>query len=158
MIRMIIAAVVFIYMQGCSSFASMSDFEKSSAEINFKEKSNINFSKSGIWTWDGTDEYFFRIGSDSEKELYKEIEHIIGHSGYKVVKSDEQNKVILARKLITLNEWYSISGTYIKKDTDSYQVYIKVKVTQDITGGATENRAEQLGRRICQITRKCIIK
>lgn len=45
------------------------------------------------------------------------------------------------------NEWNSITGVYYKVDLNKQklQVYINTKITQDITGGWSENRAKKVG-------------
>ena len=46
------------------------------------------------------------------------------------------------------NEWSSITAVFYKIQKSKIQVYLKTKISQDITGGWRENRAMKVGQLI----------
>lgn len=156
MIKNLIVLLMVITASGCTSVARVSNFESSSSKIDFAGLAKTHDSSSGaIWSWKCKNEYFIYVQNMAMSQLSSLLKKSVGSSGYSIVKSSEDGSAIIAEKGITLNEWGSVVGVYSSLKEGEFQIYIKVEITQDITGGWVENRAKRLGMHICSQTNLC---
>lgn len=156
MIKNFIVLLMVITASGCTSVARVSNFENNSSQIDFSELAKTHDSSSdAIWNWKGKNEYFIYVQNMDRSELSSLLKKSVESSGYTIVKSSEDGSAIIGEKGIRLNEWGSVVGVYSSLKEDEFQVYIKVEITQDITGGWMENRAKRLGMHICSQINFC---
>ena len=156
MIRKIITILMIIAVSGCTSIASVSNFETSASQIDFnKLEQSYDRSPDGAWSWEGKNEYIIFVKNTDSSELYSLLITFLKSSGYKIVNSSNDGTAIIGKKGIRFNDWGSVIGAYLSPSNDEYQVYVKVEVTQDITGGWTENRAKHFGIYFCDQTNLC---
>jgi hypothetical protein len=136
-------------LYGCLSVAKISSFPKASAEINFDRYSTeYQEKKDPFWTSKTSNEYYFeRNKIVSEKELTDIIQNALREKGYSIYSVSLDNDNVFGKRGMYANEWNSISGVYYKIDLNKQrlQIYINTKITQDITGGWSENRAKKVG-------------
>ena len=80
-----------------------------------------------------------------EKLLITLIEKALTKTGYTIKTSSIENKCVIGKRGLEMNEWGSVTGVYYIATTDKVQIYIKTKITQDITGGFKNNIAKKVG-------------
>lgn len=150
--------VVIFFVTGCS-IASINKMQRSSEDINFDDiEKTYNSSSDSNWTWDGKNEYFLFVEKSSDDELIKELKNAATHHGYKILFESENGRAMVGERGLRLHEWYSVLGIYIDPGESYYRLYIKIEITQDITGGPTINRAKEIGDTFCSSTKLCNIK
>ena len=157
MIKFVSLALLLAVLSGCTSIAKVSNFETNASQINFTQLANLHNStaKAG-WTWQGKNEYFINVKAIEKAELSEKLINALDEHGYSLVKKSEDGSAIIGDKGIRLNEWWSVIGVYFSATNDGHQVYIKVELTQDITGGWTENRAKSFAKYFCSQSKLCI--
>jgi len=66
---------------------------------------------------------------------------------YRLKSTDSVNRVILGYRGLRADEWKSLVGIYYIADRqlNNTQILIQVRITQDITGGWNNNRAQEVG-------------
>jgi hypothetical protein len=158
MYRLLVLSIALL-SAGCASTASMKDFPRSSAEVDFQlleeivenNPSSLRRTLSGQW------EYLIQTQNASESELLNALRAALGFEGYHIEFIDTSEKVVIGVRDTTLWEWKSIVGIYFKETEESdhvYLVYFKNRITQDITGGFNFNRAQKVADRFCDILKK----
>ena len=148
---------IMFFFNGCLSIAKISDFPLENKPIDFDKQSVRNYDNGSLkWTFKTGSEFYFEIKQIDEIELVNYMKMGIQSVNYKIKIIDTLNNVIIAKRGLRANEWKSIFGIYYKENSDCYQIYIKNKVTQDITGGFNFNRAKELADQICIFSNKCI--
>ena len=141
---------------GCAGVARISDFPRTSETLDFDKLAKANYeSKDAIWNQQTEYEYFIEVEKTEEDELYKAITDALVNSGYKVSYSNKQNRVVIGKRGLRLNEWKSIIGVYYRGREGFFQIFIKNAITQDITGGWRENRAKKVAVLLCSRLPKC---
>ncbi len=145
-----IGVLIIITSLGCVSTAKLTDFP---ASIDFdKYSKELKRSKTPFWTLKSSSEYYFeRPAQISEDELVEIIVKSLLAKGYRIQAKDKINKRIIGKRGIRPNEWNSITGVYYKITNSTVHVYLSTKITQDVTGGWRENRAEKIGVLIEQL-------
>ncbi|MDF1865087.1 MAG: hypothetical protein P1U70_09650 [Saprospiraceae bacterium] len=143
---------ILICAYGCLATAKLSDFPNSANSIDFEKYSNeYSNGQQPNWTFETSSEYYFeRELKMSEAELFNRIQKAMRYDGYKLNEIDLKNNRIIGRRGLSANEWNAMTGVYWKEkeSTKKIQLYIITKITQDITGGWTENRAQKIGKLI----------
>ncbi|MFN8255715.1 MAG: hypothetical protein U0W24_08510 [Bacteroidales bacterium] len=139
-------------LNGCLSIAKLSDFPKTSTAINF-DKYSMEYQEESepYWTAKTSNEYYFeRRDTISEIILTDIIKKAMMYEGYAINEIDLVNDYVLGKRGMYANEWSSITGVYYKLDPERnrIQIYINTKITQDITGGWSENRSKKVGLQI----------
>lgn len=136
-------------LYSCLSVAKISSFPKASAELNFDQYSaEYRDKKDPFWTSNTSNEYYFeRNKIISEKDLTDLIQYALKEKGYSIYSISLDNDNVFGKRGMYANEWNSITGVYYKIDLDNQklQIYINTKITQDFTGGWSENRAKKVG-------------
>ncbi|MFT3844745.1 MAG: hypothetical protein QM725_06820 [Lacibacter sp.] len=145
--KLIVFAFLF-FLAGCLGTAKLSDFSQTASGIDFdKYSKEYKDSSSPSWTFKTSNEYYF------EKELVMEETEFVNvvsksliRTGHKIAYTNMTEKCVLGKRGLTANEWGSVTGVYYKYIASRLQVYIKTKITQDVTGGWKENRAMEVGK------------
>lgn len=141
--------ILMTMLFGCLSIAKISEFPKFSTEINFDRYSTeYTENKDPFWTANTSNEYYFeRDKTISEKELTDIIQYALKEKGYSIYSISIDNNNVLGKRGMYANEWNSITGVYYKIDLNKQklQIYIITQITQDFTGGWSENRAKKVG-------------
>jgi hypothetical protein len=136
-------------LYSCLSVAKISNFPKTSTEISFDRYSTeFQEKKDPFWTSNTSNEYYFeRNKIILEKDLTDIIQYALQEKGYSIYSINLDNDNVFGKRGMYANEWSSITGVYYKIDLNKQklQIYINTKITQDITGGWSENRAKKVG-------------
>jgi len=141
--------IVLILLTSCLSVSKMSDFPKTATAIPF-ERYAIEYheKKEPFWTSKTSNEYYFeKETAMPETVLANVIQYALKEKKYTIKEVDTVKDYIIGSRGLHANEWSSITAVYYKLNNDQtkIQVYIKTKITQDITGGWSENRAKKVG-------------
>ena len=153
----IFGIILVVFISGCS-IASLNKMEHSAEEIDFDKIEKEHDSSGGIiWTWKGKNEYFIYVKNYNTVELMEDLKNSVIENGYSIVANSNESNVVLGERGLRLNEWGSVIGVYIKEGIDFHRVYIKVEITQDITGGWMSNRAKKIGGDFCRKRQSCNI-
>jgi hypothetical protein len=147
-IRIFSSFLLLLILNSCLSVAKISDFPRSSKEIDFDRYSaEYKEQTNPFWTASTSNEYYFeRYKILTEKDLTSIIQQALSQRGYQIIKVDLQNNYINSKRGMQANEWNSITSVYFQLNNNKkLQVYIITKITQDFTGGWKENRAREIG-------------
>ncbi len=154
--RKFFVLIIMLLISGCTSVAKVENFESDISKINFDQIEESHDSSSGdIWTWKGKNEYFFYVSNIEATELSQQLILTLEKNGYSVVKKSNDGSAIIGKRGLRANEWNSVAGIYFTPKSGEYRVYIKVEITQDITGGWNENRARKIGMDFCKNSGEC---
>lgn len=147
----LIAASCLAIHAGCVGVARISDFPKSAAVIDFENlRSERNSPASrGPWTFDVDSEQLVQVVGQSEDRVFAAIEDALRKSGYHIAISNRSAQAIIGERGLRANEWSSVVAVYYRARGSSFDIYVANKITQDITGGWPENRAEQVAHVLC---------
>lgn len=139
---------VSMILSSCISTARISDFSSDSASIDFeKYTTEYKSTATPYWMSKKENEYYFEVNKSISKEkITNLIELSLLHFNYSINKKNVDSNCYVGIKGMGLNEWRIITGIYFKQENDITKVYIKSKITQDITGGIRENRALKIGQ------------
>jgi hypothetical protein len=139
-----------IILTGCLGTAKLSDFSQTSSSIDFDKLSKeFKLTKTPFWTSKTSNEYYFEKEIDiDEAQLLEAIKYALISYNYSIEVSNIENKCVIGKRGMMANEWSSITAVYYKIQSNKVQVYLKTKITQDITGGWNENRALKVGQKI----------
>ncbi len=144
--------ILLVLLTSCVSVANISNLPQGSYYIDFDKYSN-EYQEENIpfWTTAGSNEYYFEKNFTVKDDLiFDIISEALLDEGYKIVVADNKNQFFTGKRGIRLNEWNSRIGVYYKINVPEFktQVFIRVDITQDITGGWKENRAKKVGEKI----------
>lgn len=149
-IRICCLLLLITLLQGCLSVARISDFPTTSSTIDFdKYSKDISGNKESIYTFKSTDEYYLEIPKLLREEyLVRIISNSLKNNGYTIFIADIDNRYVIGKRGLRANEWNSRTGVYYKinEAEGKTQIYIKSKITQDITGGWKRNMATEIGQ------------
>jgi hypothetical protein len=145
----ILCLSVSIILSSCISTARISDFSSDSASIDFeKYTTELKTTSTPSWLNKKSNEYYFEINKNISKDR---IDNVIQlsflHFNYTIKSKNLEQNNMIGKKGIGkgLNEWRTITGIYYKQTDNLLKVYVKSKITQDVTGGLRENRALKIG-------------
>jgi hypothetical protein len=138
---------VSMILSSCVSTARISDFSSDSASIDFeKYTTELNTTSTPSWLDKKSNEYYFEINKNISKDR---IDNVIQlsflHFNYKIKSKNLEQNNMIGKKGMSFNEWRTVTGIYYKQTDDLLKVYVKSKITQDVTGGSRENRALKIG-------------
>ena len=134
-----------LILNGCLSIAKLENFPKSNNSIDFNNYATINNSeKEPFWTSKTSNEYYLTTKLRDENKLEEIIKISLLTNGYRLIHVDTLQNSIIGKRGLRANEWNCIAGVYYQL-VDSAEIYIKCEITQDITGGWSENRAKKIG-------------
>jgi len=157
-IKVILVLFFLPFLAGCvATTANVTNFPKSNSIIDFDEISKRDLNPDDpIWNLKGRSEYMIKVKADDEKILFELLIKANIKQGYSINYSNLEDKVIIRKRGMRMNEWNSVSGVYFRNQENIYQVYIRVDITQDITGGWKENRAKKIADAICNLSQRCL--
>ena len=141
--------LIFLLTFISCNVARFSSMPQTAANINFTTIALVNKpAKETVYTANTKNEYFVQINTLlTEAQILDVIGKAYAANNYGFSKFNRADKVVFAERGARLNEWKSLAGIYYQIDEANNQtnLYILVKITQDITGGFKENRAKKLG-------------
>lgn len=149
--KLILPTLLILIVNGCISVAKLSDFSQTFTSIDFDKLSkDFKLPDSPLWTFDSADnEYFIEKAIEiEENKLVELIKKSLDANNYSIQVLNTNEKCIIGKRGLVANEWKSITAVYYKISTNKIQVYLKTKITQDFTGGFSENRAKKVGLQI----------
>ncbi len=139
--------LLVLLTQSCT-VANLTSLPKSASEIDFNKCPTETENPTGKRRTSKTmNEYCFEKSKIySEDAILRAIDKGLRTSGYVIRKYDALEKFVLADRTLRANEWNSFAGIYykIEESTGKTKIYIQVRITQDITGGRVENRAQKI--------------
>ena len=146
----IISAVFLVVCstQSCT-VAKLNNLPKSANQIDFNKcpvEKEVNNGKRR--TSKTVNEYcILKTKIFSEENILKATEKALKKQGFVILRFDDTEKIVFAQRDLRANEWQSFAGIYyrIDQNTSTTKIYIQIRITQDITGGRIENRAEKIG-------------
>lgn len=142
-------SVLALLLTGCVSVAHVSDFKKTADGLDFDALAKRNYDqKDGLWNEKTGYEYFIVVDHVSEPDAVKCIKAALQSQGYQVEYTSTEGRAIIATRGLMANEWSSVAGVYYRPEEAMVQIYIRDKITQDITGGWRENRAKEIAQAI----------
>jgi len=162
-------------IQSCLSTASVSDFPKTSKTYDFNKIANSAINN-GDKSYDSKTgfEYYLKTNITNDSIIISSIKAAFGTEKFSIEFIDTINGAIIGKRGIktTGNEWNCISAVYFKKIPEGFDMYIKFKITQDLTGGwkrsysegqtfyqfsgGREDGAKQIGEIICKLLKNCL--
>jgi len=148
---------LLVLITGCVSTARVSDFSKTADGLDFERLSERDYDrKDAIWNQKTGYEYFIKLERLTEDELVGGITRALKKLGYDIRYSDKQGRTIIGERGLRANEWSSVVGVYYRQTGESYYVYIRNVITQDVTGGWRDNRAQKVAQAICADLKTCV--
>ncbi len=155
----LIALTCVSFLNSCMNIAKPSHFKTRSSDIDFENViSSKSIDQDRKWNSKTNFEYYLQIRADNQYKIVLDITTSLKDNGYSNIHADTVNNFICAKKGRTLNEWNSLTGIYYRIQPTFTDIYIKTEITQDITGGWRDNRAESIGREICARIKTCSTK
>ena len=146
-----------VLLSGCVSQARLSDFQTTSQGIDFDAMSQRDYdSKSAVWTEKSGYEYYIEVQKVSDADIARGITAALNDLHFVIKSSNPEAGAIVARRGIHANEWASVVGVYYRLKGDRFQIYIRNRITQDVTGGWRENRGKKIADAICAKLNGCI--
>ncbi|HEX9510097.1 MAG TPA: hypothetical protein VF939_06415 [Puia sp.] len=148
--------IMTIILPSCLSTARLSDLPKTAGEINFDAYAKGLTEKSGaVWTFKTSSEYYLETSIPVPQDtLIKMIQRAFILRKYIINSANPDGACITGSHGMTVNEWAYVTGVYYKLSPGKIQMYIRTKITQDITGGAKNNLSEKLGMIIASLIRQ----
>ncbi|MES2765877.1 MAG: hypothetical protein V4642_08420 [Bacteroidota bacterium] len=157
--KLITVSILFaatLLIQSCISTARLKDFPQSARTFDFNkiansrtaEKDDIRDSKTGF-------EYYLKTNILDDSLILHSIIDGLNDEGFSIKFIDENNGAVLAKRGMRANEWNSVAGVYYQKINDGFEIYVNCKITQDFTGGWREDRAREIGEKICEFLKNC---
>ena len=146
------ALAFLILLSACAGTAKLSDFSQTASSVDFEKLSKeFKLAETPFWTTSASNEYYFEKDIVPDEETFIAIiKSSLEAHRYSISVSNPGEKCIIGKRGMQANEWSSITAVYYKTDKKRLQVYIKTRITQDITGGWKENRAMKVGKLIEQ--------
>jgi hypothetical protein len=152
-IKILFFLVIVTFLQGCQSVARLSDFSPSAKIYDFDK---IAASKLDGKRSKTESEFYIKMNLVTDSLISNSIIEALTSEGFDVKEIKLDNRAVLAERRMRANEWNSVAGIYYQKKLDGFEIYIRCKVTQDITGGWPEDRAKKIGTRICLLLNNCV--
>lgn len=150
--RVLLITILSIFFVSCISTARVSDFPQKANAIDFgKYSKEFTAGRTGLWTSNTSNEYYFEKEIDiTEDLLLLNIEKALNANAYSVNYKSKDDKCLIAKRGMKANEWNSVTGVYYRLENSDklVKIYIRTKITQDITGGWRENRAMKVASEI----------
>jgi len=140
-----------ILIQSCVSVAKLSDFPRTTDGLDFDKISTLKKLESDkSWNVKTGYEYYINSVVTNDSLIINAIRESLYESGYAIKNYNANFSVVIGERGLRANEWKSIAGIYYQINNEMSQIYIKCKITQDFTGGWSENRAEKIGKILCK--------
>jgi hypothetical protein len=145
--RYVLIIMTILILPSCLSTARLSDLPKSADDINFDAYAKGETQNArGIWTFKTSNEYYLETSVPVTQEtIIKMIRQALLVRNYKLNTISVEATRVTASHGMSVNEWAYVTGVYFKRSPEKMRIYIRTKITQDITGGAKNNLSEKLG-------------
>ena len=155
---LIIMTTFTLLLFSCLSTARLSDLPKTANDINFDAYAKGETQNAqGIWTFKTQNEYYLETSVPVTQEtLIKMIRQALLMRNYKLNTINVEDTRVTASHGMSANEWSYVTGIYFKRTPEKTRIYIRTKITQDITGGLKYNLSEKLGLIIEEYIRQMI--
>ena len=141
---------------GCISTASMSDLSKTASAYDFDKLSRAEYIENEKnWSNRTVFEYYLKSTGVDDYLLVQAVKGAMEAYEFKVKILNIKERAILGQRGLSANEWKSVIGVYYRTANNSSEIYIKIRVTQDVTGSWRQDRAMEIGELICRILRNC---
>jgi hypothetical protein len=148
--------LAIILIQSCSSTARLSDFPKTAKEYNFDKIANSKKTQEDkSWNKKAGYEYYLQTNSKDDSLIIQAIIGALRSEGFLISFIHDKDGAIVGERGLQANEWKSVAGVYYQKNDEGFEVYVRCKITQDITGGWREDRAKKIGEKICVLLKNC---
>ncbi|WP_148300753.1 hypothetical protein [Shewanella marina] len=152
-----VVILVVLFLVGCATTASISNLPISADQVDFNTLASRDLDPNlPIWNLKGMSEYITYTSKIEEEKLYDFLKQANQKQGFKNIYENFETRSIRGSRGMRMNEWNSVSGIYYRELDDRFQIYVRVDITQDITGGWKENRAEKIIKSLCNISKICI--
>jgi hypothetical protein len=129
--------LAIILIQSCSSTARLTDFPKTAKEHDFDKIANSKKTQEDK-SWNKKSGYEYYLATNIKDDT------LIRQAAVDALRSEG----FLIRK--------SVAGVYYQKNDEGFELYVRCKITQDITGGWREDRAQKIGEKICSFLKTCL--
>ena len=149
--------LAIILIQSCSSTARLTDFPKTAKEYDFDKIANSKKTQEDkSWNKKSGYEYYLQTNSKDDSVIIQAIDRAMRSEGFVIRLIDNTNGAVLGERGLQANEWKSVVGVYYQKNDDGFELYVRCKITQDVTGGWREDRAQKIGEKICSFLKTCL--
>lgn len=149
--------MLIILFQSCMTSARISDFPRSADLYDFNKIANAKETyQPGMWNSKTGYGYFLKTNISDDSIIINAITTALKVEHFTIKYIDKNKGSILAERGLRANEWKAVSGVYYQKSNEGADIYIKCKISQDVTGGWREDRAKQIGQGICHNLHGCL--
>jgi hypothetical protein len=146
----IAAIVISLFFVSCVTVAKISDLPSNSESIDFSKIALMKKTKKDkAWNSKKEYEYYICTPVNSPEKIMASILKGLQLEEYAVNRQSLLNGVVLAERGLRANEWNSVAGIYFIVTEKEAHIYIRCRITQDITGGWRNDRAREIGDAIC---------
>jgi len=140
-----------ILFQSCLSVAKLSDFSLTTDGLDFDKISTLKQTeKNNFWTSKTEYEYYIESKITNDSLIINVIKETLLENRYAIRYYNPNYHTIIGERGLMAHEWKSIVGIYYQINNEASQIYIKSKITQDITGSLGKGIATKIGERLCK--------
>jgi hypothetical protein len=143
---------------GCTHIARVEDLPTSASQVPFDAAARMGPRGDGVWTQDTNFEHYIEVSPAALEGLHKRLEEALVKAGYQLTRSDGTQAAIIASRGLTMMEWGSVVAIYYRPEPVRTQVYVRVHITQDITGSPKHNPAWDVGDEVCKEVGFCKVR
>jgi len=150
--------VFYVFLSACVSVARVSDMPIPSSDIDFATLSEKSFEEDSVGFYTTDFEDFINVSDVSEEALFQVIEVSLKDVGYTVKQSSQAKGVMIGESAsVSMTEYASVTGVYVKQHQGEFQVYVRTKLTHSITPSwATKyDIAKAVTGKICENLKTC---
>jgi hypothetical protein len=156
--RTIFVVTLLLVTAGCTHIARVEDLPTSASQIPFDSVSQVEPHGGRFWTQQTKFEHYAEVSPAPLDVFHKQMEESLVNAGYKLVRSDKAQAAIIGKRGTTMMEWGSVAAIYYRPQSARMQVYVRVHVTQDITGSPNYNPASSVGDEVCRVVGGCKLR
>jgi hypothetical protein len=147
--------LIFLF-QSCLSTAKLSEYPKDAQTYDFSKiasskKTDVDKKRNSKTNF----EYYLKLEALADSSLIHAIVESLQEERYLIRYVDSQKGTILAERGLQANEWKSVMGVYFQRNDAEVEIYLRCKISQDITGGPKDDRSEKVAKRICGKLGEC---
>lgn len=154
----LLIAMCALATTACTHIARLEDLPVSAKQVPFEAAAQAAPRGNAVWTQETKFEHYIELGSVPLDALHKRLEESMVRAGYRVQRTDRAQEAVVGSRGLTLMEWGSVAGIYYRSERDRVQVYVRVHVTQDVTGSPRHNPAWDVGDEVCREVGFCRVR
>jgi hypothetical protein len=143
---------------GCTHIARVEDLPASASQVAFDEAARKGPREMGVWTQETNFEHYIEVSPAALDGLHKRLEESLVKAGYRLTRTDQTQAAIFGSRGLTMMEWGSVAAIYYRPEPARTQVYVRVHITQDITGSPKHNPAWDVGDEVCKEVGFCKVR